>query len=42
MSVRNGLPCDDIFSIVSDQNNYWLYTQCGLVEITSTQIQQWW
>jgi PAS domain S-box-containing protein len=42
MTVRNELPCNDIFSIISDQNNYWLYTQCGLVEISSTQIQQWW
>jgi PAS domain S-box-containing protein len=42
MTVRNGLPCDDIFSIVSDQNNYWLYTRCGLVGTSSTQIQQWW
>ena len=42
MTARNGLPCDDIFSIVSDQNNYWLYTRCGLVGISSTQIQQWW
>jgi PAS domain S-box-containing protein len=42
MTVRNGLPCNDIFSIVSDQNNYWLYTRCGLVGISSTQIHQWW
>jgi PAS domain S-box-containing protein len=42
MTVGNGLPCDDIFSIVSDQNNYWLHTRCGLVEISSTQLQQWW
>jgi PAS domain S-box-containing protein len=42
MTVSNGLPCDAIFSIVSDQNNYWLYTQCGLVEISSAQLQQWW
>ena len=42
MTVRNGLPCDDIFSIVSDQNDYWLYSGCGLVEINSTDIQQWW
>jgi PAS domain S-box-containing protein len=42
MTVRNGLPCSDIFSIVSDQNNYWLYTRCGLVEISSTQLLQWW
>ena len=42
MTTRNGLPCANIFSIVSDQDNYWLYTQCGLVRISSTQIQQWW
>jgi len=42
MTVSNGLPCDAIFSIVSYENNYWLYTQCGLVEITSAQLQQWW
>jgi PAS domain S-box-containing protein len=42
MTERNGLPCSDIFSIVSDENNYWLYSQCGLVEISSAQIQQWW
>jgi hypothetical protein len=42
MTARNGLPCDDIFSIVSDENNYWLYTRCGLVGISSTQIQHWW
>jgi PAS domain S-box-containing protein len=42
MTVRNGLPCNDIFSIVSAQNNYWLYSGCGLVEINSTDILQWW
>jgi signal transduction histidine kinase/ligand-binding sensor domain-containing protein len=42
MTARNGLPCNDIFSIIFDQNNYWLYSQCGLVEISSMQIQQWW
>jgi signal transduction histidine kinase/ligand-binding sensor domain-containing protein len=42
MTVRNGLPCDDIFSVVSDQNNYWLYAQCGLVKISEAQMQQWW
>jgi ligand-binding sensor domain-containing protein len=42
MTTQNGLPCDDIFSIVSDQNNYWLYTRCGLVGISGTQLQQWW
>jgi PAS domain S-box-containing protein len=42
MTVRNGLPCNNTFSIVSDQDNYWLYSECGLVEINAAQIQQWW
>jgi PAS domain S-box-containing protein len=42
MTAHNGLPCDDIFSIVSGPNDYWLYTQCGLVEISSMEMQQWW
>jgi signal transduction histidine kinase/ligand-binding sensor domain-containing protein len=42
MAVNNGLPCDDIFSVLSDQKNYWLYTQCGLVQIAVAQMQQWW
>jgi PAS domain S-box-containing protein len=42
MTVRNGLPCNDIFSIVSDQSNFWLYSECGLVEISNEDIQKWW
>ena len=42
MTVRNGLPCNDIFSIVSDQRNFWLYSECGLVEISNGDIQKWW
>jgi len=41
MTVNNGLPCDNIFSFLSDENNYWLYTQCGLIEITHAQMHQW-
>jgi signal transduction histidine kinase/ligand-binding sensor domain-containing protein len=41
MTVNNGLPCDNIFSILPDEKNYWLYTQCGLVEITNAQMHQW-
>jgi len=42
MTVSNGLPCDDIFSVLPDEKNYWLYTQCGLVRIAAEQMQQWW
>jgi len=42
MTVSNGLPCDDIFSVLPDEKNYWLYTQCGLIRIAAEQMQQWW
>jgi ligand-binding sensor domain-containing protein/signal transduction histidine kinase len=42
MNVSNGLPCNDIFSVLPDEKNYWLYMQCGLVRIAGEQMQQWW
>src|SRR5260370_29284401 len=42
MTVSNGLPCDNIFSVLPDEKNYWLYTQCGLAEITEEELQKWW
>lgn len=43
LTVRNGLPCDGVHSLVRDDHNaLWLYTQCGLVEIADTEIQRWW
>jgi signal transduction histidine kinase/ligand-binding sensor domain-containing protein len=42
MTVSNGLPCDNIFSVLPDGKNFWLYAQCGLVMIAADQMQQWW
>lgn len=42
MTVSNGLPCDDIYSVLPDEKNYWLYTHCGLIRIAAEQMQQWW
>ena len=42
MTVRNGLPCNDIFSIVSDHSNFWLYSECGIVEVSGADMQKWW
>ena len=43
MTVRNGLPCDNIFALVKDdEGDLWLYTQCGLVEISAPELQRWW
>jgi ligand-binding sensor domain-containing protein/signal transduction histidine kinase len=43
LGTRNGLPCETIFSFVLDnQDSLWLYTQCGLVQIQSTELRKWW
>ncbi len=43
LTVRNGLPCDVVYALIEDSHgDLWLYTQCGLVEITSTELQRWW
>jgi len=43
LTVRNGLPCDGVNALVADrQGSLWLYMQCGLVQITSPELQRWW
>jgi signal transduction histidine kinase/ligand-binding sensor domain-containing protein len=43
LTVRNGLPCDVVYAFISDdRGDLWLYTECGLVEITTTELQKWW
>jgi signal transduction histidine kinase/ligand-binding sensor domain-containing protein len=43
LSTRNGLPCDPVNSLLEDgSGNFWLYMQCGLVEIARNDLQKWW
>jgi signal transduction histidine kinase/ligand-binding sensor domain-containing protein len=43
LTVRNGLPCDVIYSLISDRKSaLWLYTACGLIEIPNAELQRWW
>jgi signal transduction histidine kinase/ligand-binding sensor domain-containing protein len=43
LTVRNGLPCDRINTLISDnQGSLWMSTQCGLVTITQQELQRWW
>jgi len=43
LSSRNGLPCDFIYTLISDKTStLWLYTQCGLVAVASDDLQKWW
>jgi len=43
LTVKNGLPCDGINTLVLDsQGSLWLYAECGLVRINNQELQRWW
>ena len=43
LTVQNGLPCNTVYALTEDSHRaLWLYTECGLVEITDTELQRWW
>ena len=43
MTKKNGLPCNWIYSFVQDkEKQWWLYTECGIVELADTELQRWW
>ncbi len=43
MTVRNGLPCDGLYGLITDTRGaLWLYTRCGLVVIGNEALERWW
>ncbi|WP_263385508.1 sensor histidine kinase [Granulicella arctica] len=43
MAAVNGLPCDEVDSLVfDDHQNLWMSMRCALVELSAEQLQQWW
>jgi signal transduction histidine kinase/ligand-binding sensor domain-containing protein len=43
LSNKNGLPCNYVTGLITDDaGNFWLFAQCGLIEIFRDQMQQWW
>lgn len=43
MTTKNGLPCDSIITFIEDQQKrWWLYTRCGVVELSDSDLQRWW
>ena len=43
MTTENGLPCDSVISFVQDnEERWWLYTSCGVVELPDSELQRWW
>ncbi|MGB8013382.1 MAG: two-component regulator propeller domain-containing protein [Terriglobales bacterium] len=43
MTKKNGLPCDAVISFIEGAaERWWLYTECGVVELPDSEIQRWW
>ena len=43
LTDRNGLPCNNIFTLASDRDAaLWLYTECGLIKISHAELLKWW
>ena len=43
MTTENGLPCSSVFSFVEDgEKRWWLYTDCGVLELADSEMQRWW
>jgi signal transduction histidine kinase/ligand-binding sensor domain-containing protein len=43
MDATSGLPCDAVHALMLDAgNDLWLYTQCGLLQISNTALRAWW
>jgi len=43
LTVRNGLPCDVIYGLISDSKaTLWLYASCGVIAIPNGELQRWW
>jgi len=43
MTTKNGLPCDFVTSFIEDsKRDWWLYTDCGIVELPDSELRRWW
>ncbi len=42
LGMKNGLPCEAIYSAIKDDNGaLWLYARCGLLQIEASEIAKW-
>jgi len=43
LDARNRLPCSETFGLVFDRRgDLWLYSSCGLLQVSSADLQAWW
>ena len=42
LTIRNGLPCDELYAAVKDDaGSLWLYARCGLFSVATSQLAMW-
>jgi signal transduction histidine kinase/streptogramin lyase len=43
LTSKNGLPCDDLISVIRDeQKTLWITARCGLIGISEHDLERWW
>ena len=43
LGLTNGLPCEQIAAIIKDDEGaLWLYSKCGVVSISASELDRWW
>src|SRR5271157_1515841 len=43
MTTKNGLPCNFVTSFIQDkEKRWWLFTDCGILELADSELQRWW
>jgi signal transduction histidine kinase len=43
LDLTNGLPCEEIAAIIKDDEGaLWLYSKCGVVSISLSELDRWW
>ena len=42
LSVEQGLPCANIYTLTDTDDALWLYSECGALEIAHVTLEQWW
>jgi len=43
LTTENGLPCNSVISFAEDkEKRWWLYTDCGVLELPDSELQRWW
>ena len=42
LSIEQGLPCANIYTVTDTDEALWLYSQCGAVKLSHRELERWW